>query len=170
MSLPPASLLDRAPEMTGAEMAASLVPPRQFARATLEGYRPDPDFPSQAAAVEKVRAFADAMRGGGGARGLFGRKRAPEAKPGIYLDGGFGVGKTHLLAALWHLAPGRKYFGTFIEYTALVGALGYSGALGVQQGARLICIDEFELDDPGDTMLMTRLIGDLTSTGSRIVA
>src|SRR5690242_14580518 len=98
-----ASLLDRPTEMSGAEMAASLVPPRQFESATLESYRPDPDFPSQAEAVQKVRAFADAMSGGGGGRGLFGRRKAPDAKPGIYLDGGFGVGKTHLLAALWRL-------------------------------------------------------------------
>jgi cell division protein ZapE len=65
---------------------------------------------------------------------------------------------------------GRRYYGTFIEYTALVGALGYAGALSVLRGARLICIDEFELDDPGDTMLMTRLIGDLVASGSRIIA
>jgi cell division protein ZapE len=168
---PAASLLDHAPEMSGAEMAASLVPPRQFAEATLEGYRPDPDFPSQADAVAKVRAFADAMRGGGGGgRGLFGRRRAPEAKPGIYLDGGFGVGKTHLLAALWHGAPGRKYFGTFIEYTALVGALGYAQATQLLRGASLVAIDEFELDDPGDTMMMTRLLGELAAGGTRIAA
>jgi cell division protein ZapE len=105
----------------------------------------------------------------------FGRKKqasaaATPSKPGVYLDGGFGVGKTHLLAATWHATAGRKYFGTFIEYTALVGALGYEGAIGVLKGARLICIDEFELDDPGDTMLMTRLIKDLTESGARIVA
>ncbi len=171
MPLPPrASLLDRAPEMSGAEIAASLVPPRQFAGATLESYRPDPDFPSQADAVAKVRAFAEAMRGGGGGRGIFGRRRAPEAKPGIYLDGGFGVGKTHLLAALWHLAPGRKYFGTFIEYTALVGALGYAQAVQLLTGASLVAIDEFELDDPGDTMMMTRLLGELAAGGTRIAA
>jgi cell division protein ZapE len=168
---PAASLLDHAPEMSGAEMAASLVPPRQFAEATLEGYRPDPDFPSQADAVAKVRAFADAMRGaGGGGRGLFGRRRTPETKPGIYLDGGFGVGKTHLLAALWHGAPGRKYFGTFIEYTALVGALGYAQATQLLRGASLVAIDEFELDDPGDTMMMTRLLGELAAGGTRIAA
>jgi len=167
----PASLLDRAPEMTGAEMAAALVPPRQFADATLESYRPDPDFPSQAEAVDKVRAFSDAMRsGGGGGRGLFGRRKAPEAKPGIYLDGGFGVGKTHLLASLWHRAPGRKYFGTFIEYTALVGALGYANAVTLLRGASLVAIDEFELDDPGDTMMMTRLLGELAADGTRIAA
>ena len=165
-----ASLLDRVPEMSGAEMAASLVPPRQFAQASLESYRPDADFPSQAAAVEKVRAFAEAMRGRGGSRGIFGRRRAPETKPGIYLDGGFGVGKTHLLAALWHLAPGRKYFGTFIEYTALVGALGYAQAAELLRGASLVAIDEFELDDPGDTMMMTRLLGELANGGTRIAA
>ena len=167
---PAASLLDRAPQMSGADMAASLVPPRQFATATLESYRPDPDFPSQTEAVEAVRAFADAMRGGGGGRSLFGRRRAPETKPGIYLDGGFGVGKTHLLAALWHRAPGRKYFGTFIEYTALVGALGYAQAAQLLAGASLVAIDEFELDDPGDTMMMTRLLGELAAGGTRIAA
>jgi cell division protein ZapE len=90
--------------------------------------------------------------------------------PGIYLDGGFGVGKTHLLAALWHLAPGRKYFGTFIEYTALVGALGYAATVALLRGATLLCIDEFELDDPGDTRLMSRLLGELAASGTRIAA
>ncbi len=167
---PAASLLDRATDMTGADMTSSLVPPRQFDEATLESYRPDPDFPSQAEAVEKVRAFAEALRGGGGGRGLFGRRKGPDAKPGLYLDGGFGVGKTHLLAALWRLAPGRKYFGTFIEYTALVGALGYAQAVELLRGSSFLAIDEFELDDPGDTMMMTRLLGELASGGTRIAA
>jgi len=162
------SLVARAPQMSGAEIAASLVPPRQFSDATLENYRPDPDYPSQAEAVAKVRAFVAAWNGSGG--GLFSRRKAPETKPGLYLDGGFGVGKTHLLAALWKLAPGRKYFGTFIEYTALVGALGYAATIKLLKGASLLAIDEFELDDPGDTMIMTRLLGELTASGTRIAA
>jgi cell division protein ZapE len=165
------SLADRSPQMSGAELAASLTPPRQFAGATLENYRPDPDYPSQADAVARVRAFAAGWSSSGGG-GLFGRRKAksPDAKPGIYLDGGFGVGKTHLLAALWKLAPGRTYFGTFIEYTALVGALGYAGAAKLLSGATLLAIDEFELDDPGDTMMMSRLLGELVASGTRIAA
>lgn len=174
-----ARLVDRHPAISGTELVATLVPPRQFDGATFDSYRPDNNYPSQAEARDTLREFTTAAAAPPKSGGFFGfgRKKAsaePKAaaseKPGVYLDGGFGVGKTHLLAATWHATAGRKYFGTFIEYTALVGALGYSGAVGVLQGARLICIDEFELDDPGDTMLMTRLIGDLTATGSKIVA
>ena len=164
-----ASLLERAPTLSGAEIVAHLVPPRQFVSATLDSYRPDRDYPSQGSAVAAIRNFVAAWTPKSG--GMFARRRASsEARPGIYLDGGFGVGKTHLLAALWHLAPGRKYFGTFIEYTALVGALGYASALSLLSGASLICIDEFELDDPGDTRLMSRLLSELAASGTRIAA
>ncbi|MCW4384307.1 cell division protein ZapE [Salinibacterium sp. SYSU T00001] len=165
----PTSLLNRDDRLSGREMVEHLVPPRQFMSASLDNYRPDPDFPSQAEAVEAVRIFASgaAPRRGG----LFSRRKpSEEVRPGIYLDGGFGVGKTHLLASLWHLARGRKYFGTFIEYTALVGALGYADTVKALKGASLLCIDEFELDDPGDTRLMARLLGELVASGSRIAA
>lgn len=164
----PPRLIDRSPSITGAEIVAELVPPRQFAHASFDSYRPDLDYPSQQDAVERMNAFA-AWRARPG--GFFARSRKARAElPGIYLDGGFGVGKTHLLAALWHEAPGPKYFGTFIEYTALVGALGYADAVSQLSGAKLLCIDEFELDDPGDTMLMTRLLGELIASGSRVAA
>ncbi|MCU1410376.1 MAG: zapE [Rhodoglobus sp.] len=164
----PGRLIDRNPQLSGAEMVAQLVPPRQFATATLDSYRPDRDYPSQGSAVAAIRNFVAGWSASKG--GLFSRKKSPEVLPGIYLDGGFGVGKTHLLAALWHAAPGRKYFGTFIEYTALVGALGYAPAVALFKGASLVCIDEFELDDPGDTRLMSRLLGALADTGTRIAA
>jgi cell division protein ZapE len=164
----PAKLVDRMPTLSGEEIVAHLLPPRQFSGATLESYRPDRDYPSQGAAVAAIRNFAAGFSAKAG--GFFSRRKAPVGLPGVYLDGGFGVGKTHLLAALWHLAPGRKYFGTFIEYTALVGALGYAPTVALLKGASLICIDEFELDDPGDTRLMSRLLSDLVATGSRIAA
>jgi cell division protein ZapE len=143
-------------------MLKHLVPPRQFTSASFESFEPDANFPSQTAARDTARAFV-----AGGGDGLF---RKSTQRPGLYLDGGFGVGKTHLLAATWHRASGRKYFGTFIEYTALVGALGYAEAAAALAGASFIAIDEFELDDPGDTMMMTRLLGDLMEKGTKVMA
>ncbi len=167
----PVHLIDRSPQVSGAEMVAALVPPPQFDDATFETYRADPDYPSQQETKDLLIAFsrgsAPLERGG-----LFRRaKKAPEMKPGVYLDGGFGVGKTHLLASVYHAMPARrKYFGSFIEYTALVGALGYQKTVELFRGADLLCIDEFELDDPGDTMVMTRLLGELVPTGTKLAA
>jgi cell division protein ZapE len=160
-------LTDRLPTLTGDEIVAHLVPPRQFSDASLDSYRPDHDYPSQAEAVAAIREFSSGWKPSGG---FFSRRRGTDALPGLYLDGGFGVGKTHLLAALWHEAPQRKYFGTFLEYTSLVGALGYHAAFQLLKGAALICIDEFELDDPGDTRLMSRLLSELVAGGTRIAA
>ncbi|ALX66994.1 cell division protein ZapE [Microbacterium sp. XT11] len=164
-------LTERQPTVTGPEMLASLVPPPQFDGATFDSYRADPAYPSQEDAKETLIRFAG--RGGPVKRGgLFSRaKKEPETKPGVYLDGGFGVGKTHLLASIYHAMPARrKYFGSFIEYTALVGALGYKNTVDLLKGADLLCIDEFELDDPGDTMVMTRLLGELVPTGTKLAA
>ena len=164
-------LVDRAPSLSGAEMAAVLVPPRQFDGASFDSFRPDPDYASQSEALEIVRTFSASRAPTGRTGGFFSRqKKAPAGPTGIYLDGGFGVGKTHLLAALWHAAPGPKYFGTFIEYTAIVGAMGYAAAVKLFTGATLIAIDEFELDDPGDTMMMTRLLTELSASGTRLAA
>jgi len=169
----PQHLVDRDPSVSPQQMAAALVPPPQFTDASFASYRPDPDYPSQAAVRDAVESFV-ATRPEPAKRGLFGRRRAATTdtapKSGVYLDGGFGVGKTHLLAAAYHAEPGRKTFGTFIEYTALVGALGFQGTVDLLRGTSLVCIDEFELDDPGDTMVMTRLIKELTESGTRFAA
>jgi cell division protein ZapE len=85
--------------------------------------------------------------------------------PGFYLDGGFGVGKTHLLVSLYRSFKGKKLFGSFLAYTSLIGALGFAEAMRLFSKYDLICIDEFELDDPGNTMIMSRLLNDLSSKG-----
>ncbi|MBZ4486348.1 cell division protein ZapE [Microbacterium sp. cx-55] len=165
-------LVDRTPQVSGTDMVAALVPPPQFADATFESYRADDAHPSQQEAKDALVAFSGGFVESGAKRGLFRRApKAPDRKPGMYLDGGFGVGKTHLLAAIYHAMPARrKYFGSFIEYTALVGALGYQQTVQLFRGADLLCIDEFELDDPGDTMVMTRLLGELVASGTKLAA
>ena len=171
--MPPSvqSLLDRHPVMSTEAMLAHFVPPAQFRNASLDNYVPNPDFPSQAQALEKAREFVRPVAASPSGWKRLGKSSSrTSVKPGIYLDGGFGVGKTHLLAAMWHQIPGRTYYGTFIEFTALVGVLGYRGAVDHLRGAQLLAIDEFELDDPGDTMVMSRLLQQLVASGTRLAA
>ena len=166
--MPPARLVDREPVVPADSLVAALVPPPRFDDVRFATYRPDPEQPSQARAVEVLTAFASRLEPP--ARKLFGRSRAPEGRPGVYLDGGFGVGKTHLLASLWHAAPEPKAYGTFVELTHLVGALGFAPTVDALAGYRLLAIDEFELDDPGDTVLVSSLLARLVDAGVRVAA
>ena len=161
------SLCDRFPEVQAGELVAGLVPPPHFDRVRFDSYVPDPYYATQTAAVGAARAFADPPPA---KRRLFRKATPAEQRPGIYFDGGFGVGKTHLLASLWHASPGPKAFGTFVTYTHLVGALGFAGAVDALSDRTLVCIDEFELDDPGDTVLMSSLLMALTERGVRLAA
>ena len=161
-----ARLVGRRPRVEPGALIDALVPPPHFAGATFESYVPDPDFPSQEAAVTEVRRFAKGV----GRRGLTGALRRSSSGRGIYLDGGFGVGKTHLLAALAHDVGDRAAFGTFVEYTHLVGALGFQATRAALQERAVVCIDEFELDDPGDTVLMARLMRELADAGVALAA
>ncbi|MFF4600344.1 cell division protein ZapE [Amycolatopsis sp. NPDC001319] len=172
--MPPAALTDRFPELGADELISSMVPPPRFGEARFSTYLPNPDEPSQAAAVKSCSAFAgrigDRPAKKSRLRSLFGGETAPAGPMGLYLDGGFGVGKTHLLASTWHDAPSPKAYGTFVELTHLVGALGFAEAVRRLSEHRLLAIDEFELDDPGDTTLVCRLLQELTDAGVYIAA
>ena len=158
-------LVDRSPVVPADQLLAALVPPPHFAAARFQSYLPDPGQPSQAGAVVALQAFAATLSPA--PRRMFGRAK-PSGRPGVYLDGGFGVGKTHLLASLWHAAPGPKAYGTFVELTHLVGALGFAATVTALSGYRLIAIDEFELDDPGDTVLVSTLLARLVAEGVHV--
>jgi cell division protein ZapE len=167
-------LVDRRPEVPTERLLAELAPPPRFAGVRFSTYRPDPAQPTQAEAVRRLQAFGADVAEAGGHRlwpfgGRVGRRR-PTGPAGVYLDGGFGVGKTHLLASLWHAVPGPAAFGTFVEYTNLVGAVGFRGAVEGLRRFRLVCVDEFELDDAGDTMLVSRLLRELVDAGVRLGA
>ncbi len=167
-----ARLVDRNPVVPSDQLIAQMVPPTMFDDVSFGSYIPDPSEPTQAEAVEKAEIFSQKVtkiRGKGGKRGLFGKK-APAVGAGLYLDGGFGVGKTHLLASIFHSVPEPKAFGTFVELTHVVGALGFNKAVEELSSHSVLCIDEFELDDPGDTMLVSRLLSELSERGVSIVA
>lgn len=141
---------------------AMLAPPPRFRAATFAAYRVDPAVPGQAEAVAAVQAFA-ARRVGVLAR-WFGRA----GPPGLYLEGSFGVGKTHLLAACWHAAAGVRHYLSFAE------AMGLMALLGPEETSRrlrgdLVCLDEFELDDPANTRFADLLLERLAAHGTRFV-
>lgn len=155
------SLVQLFPEISVEKLMGQLQPPPEFASSRFENYKPDSRFPSQKEALEQAKQFVTPQRK------LFG-KQASHA--GIYLDGGFGVGKTHLLASVWHTWVGKKAFGSFLEYTSLIGYLGFAEAIKLFRNYKLICIDEFELDDPGDTMMMSRFLKELSALEVRFAA
>ncbi|MFF7447976.1 MULTISPECIES: cell division protein ZapE [unclassified Streptomyces] len=179
----PLSLCAREPHVPADRLVAEMVPPPRFDSVRFSTYLPDPGQPSQTEAVQVLEAFAGGLGGahavgGKEKRGFlgFGRGKAPRTPAGprgVYLDGGYGVGKTHLLASLWHATPAEpalKGFGTFVELTNLVGALGFQKTVQTLSGHRLLCIDEFELDDPGDTVLVSTLLGKLVDAGVALAA
>jgi cell division protein ZapE len=164
----PISLCERNPVVAGDRLLADLVPPPRFRAVSFDSYRPDPTQPTQAAAVAYLERFVASLRSRPPRRVWL---RAPQPGPGgVYLDGGFGVGKTHLLASLWHAAPGPKLFATFVELTHLAGALGFHEAVEALSAYTLVCVDEFELDDPGDTVLVSTLLRRLREAGVRLAA
>ncbi|MFJ8669433.1 cell division protein ZapE [Streptomyces sp. NPDC093600] len=180
----PLSLCSREPHVPAERLVAEMVPPPRFDSVRFDTYIPDPNQPSQTEAVKALSAFAEGLGGahasGSGKRPVLGRlfgrapkNTAPAGPRGVYLDGGYGVGKTHLLASLWHATPAEpalKAFGTFVELTNLVGALGFQQTVKTLSGHRLLCIDEFELDDPGDTVLVSSLLSRLVEEGVALAA
>ncbi|MGH3332136.1 MAG: cell division protein ZapE [Nocardioidaceae bacterium] len=170
----PIRLCDRNPRVSKDRLLSELVPPPRFADVSFDSYQPDPAQPSQAEAVTFLRDFAGVLNQPAKRRGplRWPNKRSSEISGpgGVYLDGGYGVGKTHLLASLWHAASGPKLFATFVELTHLVGALGFHEAVGALSSYQLVCVDEFELDDPGDTVLVSTLLRSLREGGVRLAA
>lgn len=158
------TLLGRRPHLSPGELVSSLVPPRHFRDATFATYRPNCEHTSQSDALVASQRFAERVT----KSARKGRRRGRGG--GLYLDGGFGVGKTHLLVSIAREVGGPVVYGTFVEYTNLVGALGFAATRGGLQEFAVVCIDEFELDDPGDTLLMARLMRELADAGVSIAA
>jgi cell division protein ZapE len=169
-----ARLVDRRPTVSPERLIAQLTPPPTFADASFAGYHPDPAEPTQSAAVAACQRFCDrAVERRAGRKKLFGR-RVVLPGVGLYLDGGFGVGKTHLLAAAYRALPDdavhRKGFATFMELTQLAGVFGFVECIELLADYTLLCIDEFELDDPGNTTLVSRLLTQLVERGVSVAA
>ncbi|MGH3636186.1 cell division protein ZapE [Mycobacterium sp.] len=169
-----AHLVDRHPSVSPERLIAQLTPPPTFARVSFASYHPDPAEPTQAAALQACQQFCrQAVQRRAGRKKLLGKRQVLPGV-GLYLDGGFGVGKTHLLAAAYReLADGvahRKAYATFMELTHLAGVFGFAECIELLADYTVVCIDEFELDDPGNTTLIARLLSQLVELGVSLAA
>jgi cell division protein ZapE len=143
----------------------TFMPPPRFAGVRFSNYQPNPDFVSQQNAKERLTRFVlqETPRKG------FNLFKKTEISPSLYLDGGFGVGKTHLLAATWFESKLEKVFLSFAELVYTIGALGMEKAVQAFSKYKLICLDEFELDDVGNTLMVAMFFGRLIPNGTRVV-
>ena len=140
------------------------LPPPRFGKTHFSSYKPQ--HPSQDIALEKTKGFT-----------LAAQKQSPqwfwqkkELGKGLYLDGGFGVGKTHLLASAFDAFEDKhKVYLSFAELVYVIGALGKTKALEQLGNYKLYCVDEFELDDPGNTLIVKSFLSHVFQKRAQVI-
>jgi cell division protein ZapE len=142
---------------------ADFVPPPRFGKTHFTDYKPQ--HPSQQIALEKTRDFSLAAQKP--VSRWFWQKK--EMGQGLYLDGDFGVGKTHLLASAFDAFSKSKVYLSFAELVYVIGALGKPKALEQLGHYNLYCIDEFELDDPGNTLIVKTFLSHVFAQGGHVI-
>jgi len=143
--------------------------PKRFEAASFDNFMIDPAFPQQREAIAKIRTLIEAPEPSSSR--LPWRKTPPALDyRGVYLDGPPGIGKTHLLAAAFHLADEPKLFATFDEFSAAAGTLRMDRLRQLLGSQRLVCIDEIDLRDPANIMLLTSLVRAMLAGRPRILA
>jgi cell division protein ZapE len=150
---------------TPGKVLPEFAPPPRFHQTRFETYRPQ--HPSQELARQFTETLIEQIRVKEGFRWPWKRLRQGR---GLYLDGGFGVGKTHLLASAYHAFPeAAKAYLSFQELVYLIGVLGMAVAKEELGNYALLCIDEFELDDPGNTLIVKTFLAHVFGQGGNVI-
>ena len=144
------------------ELLGAFTPPDRFSHKSFDSYHPRHASQAAAATILRQRAIHLSRP----SRNLFAfLKRRTGHGGGVYLDGGFGVGKTHLLAAFWNAAPSPKAYLSFDELMYFIGTAG-SGQVGEYfEGYKVITVDEWELDDPGNLKMALAFLRTVLAEG-----
>ncbi len=154
-------------------------PPSLAALLHQHGFTPDPAQQVALAALQSLSNRFDAPRP---SPGLFDKllKRKPEPIKGLYIWGGVGRGKTHLMDLFFnHVAFSQKqrlHFHRFMQsvHQALQKLPKSPDPLRIvakdlAQNIQLLCLDEFHVNDIGDAMLLGRLLDAMFENGITLV-
>ncbi len=163
--------------MTEQAMHESGLSPRKWYQSTCaeQGIRPDA---AQAAAVEELHALWQQLLDFKSKRNQFlGRSLLSPAVPkGLYLWGGVGRGKTFLMDGFFQCLPYRRkrriHFHQFmVEVHREMKLLADQSdpllavADAIAKSTRVLCLDEFHIDDIADAMILARLLAALFERG-----
>lgn len=145
----------------------NLQPHPKFSKCSFENYIPDENQPSQYEIKEllmnKIVKLNSPVKEVKSSRFSFFKKKKeePVRLKNIYIDGGYGVGKTHLISAFYNEANCSKAFMSFSEMSYFFNYLGISECIQRFSELELLLIDEFELDDPATTRLIARFFEEI---------
>ena len=101
---------------------------------------------------------------------------SPDVPKGLYIWGGVGRGKTFFMDGFYHCLPFRRkrriHFHNFmVEVHHEMKLLAHEHdplmalANNIARSTRLLCLDEFHVDDIADAMILGRLLGALFERG-----
>ena len=106
---------------------------------------------------------------------------APPLPKGLYIWGRVGRGKTYLMDSFYHCLPAgvaeRLHFHRFMQmvHQGLRDSAGHKNPLqevaaSFAKRARVLCLDEFYVEDIGDAMILATLLETLFELGVMLVA
>jgi len=148
------------------ECFVNLKPHPKFSHCTFENYIPDEKYPSQfyikETLINKIKNLNNEPGGTKTKKGFFNfLKKSNKGDKNkrlnnLYIDGGYGVGKTHLLSACYNTANVNKAFLSFGELCYFFNYIGLEKTAEEFSKLKILLLDEFELDDPATTRMMAK--------------